>query len=89
MVGTDDQRDPVMSPQDRERTAAARRDLARVEAEGEAVGTSALARAARHLGGADAPPGDAAELWGRRIGRSLGVLFAIYLVYSLFEHFSR
>ena len=30
---------------------------------------------------------DWAEVWGSRIGRTLGVLFAAYLVYYLITHF--
>ena len=59
--------------------------------ESEALGGSALARAARaaadHLGARDAPDTDAAELWGRRVGRSLGaattVLLLLVLLWSL------
>ena len=29
------------------------------------------------------------ELWGRRVGRILAVIFAIYLVIMLAEHFTR
>jgi hypothetical protein len=57
--------------------------LDRVARETETLGTSALARASAHLSGRDAPPDSPAELWGRRIGRALSVLFAIYLVISL------
>lgn len=28
-------------------------------------------------------PPDAVEIWGRRVGRALGVLFAIFLVWQL------
>ena len=48
---------------------------------------SAMGRAARHFGAADAPPDDKAELWGRRIGRVLslvGVLvLTLLLIYQL------
>ena len=39
--------------------------------------------------GADAPQEDRIELWGRRVGRILAVIFAIYLVIMLAEHFTR
>ena len=62
----------------------ARRDLERLGSQGEVVGTSAMARAAKkagdHLSGADAPENDPIEIWGTRIGRGLGVVFFIGLV---------
>lgn len=62
----------------------ARESLERVRDEGDVFGGSAVARAAerarRHFGGADAPPGDSMELWGRRIGRTLALAFVILLL---------
>ena len=29
------------------------------------------------------PPPDAIEIWGKRIGRTLGVLFALFLIWRL------
>jgi hypothetical protein len=62
----------------------ARESLDRVRDEGDVFGGSAVARAAerarRHFGAADAPPGDAVELWGRRIGRALALLFVLALI---------
>ena len=59
----------------------------RVAAEHPSKLDSAMGRAARHFGGADAPPDDKAELWGRRIGRALslvGVLvLTVLLIYQL------
>jgi hypothetical protein len=77
------------SPADRERREEAERILQRARLDSELVGGSMMARLARHFSGADAPAGDTIELWGRRIGRILAVIFAIYLVISLAEHFSR
>jgi hypothetical protein len=78
-----------MNDEDRRRDAE--RALERVRMESEVLGSSSLVRAAgdalRHLGGADAPKDDPIELWGRRIGRSLGVVFVIYLLYTLAGHF--
>lgn len=54
--------------------------VARAERESTSLGSSALARAADHLAGKDAPPEDRIELWGRRIGRVLSVIAAIWLV---------
>lgn len=70
-----------------ERRAEAERALDRLQ-EGEVVGTSAFARVAdrlaAHFGAADRNKDDAAELWGARVGRGLGLLafvaLAIYLV---------
>ena len=77
-----------MTPRDEERVREAHEALRRVEAETESIGTSALARAARHMSGADAPADDRIEVWGRRIGRGLGLLFALYLAATLFQHFA-
>ena len=30
---------------------------------------------------------DAAEIWGKRIGRALGLLFALYLIYALLTNY--
>ncbi len=58
----------------------ARRDLARMDEQSEKI-----------LGAStpDTRDGeyDWAEVWGSRIGRTLGVLFAAYLVYYLITHF--
>ncbi|MHB2168393.1 hypothetical protein [Alsobacter sp. R-9] len=72
-----------------ERAEEARRTLERLSAETETVGHSALARAARHFGANDAPEGDRIELWGRRIGRSLGLVFALYLIWTIVQYFYR
>ncbi|MCP8938684.1 hypothetical protein NK718_09175 [Alsobacter sp. SYSU M60028] len=77
------------TPDGDERQRESRRILDRVAAESESVGASALARAVRHLAASDAPPEDRIEVWGRRIGRTLGLVFAIYLVATLVEHFAR
>jgi hypothetical protein len=67
----------------------ARESLDRMRDEGDVFGGSAIARAAerarRHFGGADAPPGDAVELWGRRIGRTLALAFVILLIVWLIQ----
>jgi hypothetical protein len=43
-----------------------------------------MKRTADHLAGADAPPDDPIEKWGRRVGRTLGVIVAIYLAFQLY-----
>ena len=77
-----------MARPDHEKTAAeAKKTLERLGDESEVIGTSAFVRSAnrarRHFAGADAPAGDAVELWGRRLGRALAALFAIFLVWWL------
>ncbi len=71
----------------------AQRILDRVDMEGEALGTSAFARTAnrarQHLSAGDADPNDPIEIWGTRIGRIGGVIFAIFLVLWLVTHFTR
>jgi hypothetical protein len=66
--------------------------LERVARESDVLGASALVRAARDAGdqliGRDEPQADRVEIWAKRIGRSLGVLFAIYLLAHLVRHFS-
>ena len=56
----------------------------RVARESETLLSSSMKRASDHLRGEDAPPDDAIEKWGRRIGRSLGVVVAIYLAFQLY-----
>jgi ferric-dicitrate binding protein FerR (iron transport regulator) len=79
--------DQPRSPRDAARAEEARRALAQVERETTTVGGSALARAVRHLGAADAPKDDPIEIWGRRIGRVLSLVFALYLVTWLVDWF--
>jgi hypothetical protein len=86
----DDEKSRADKPLDRHEQIAeeARRDLDRIGEQGEVVGTSAMARAARasleragnHLGAADAPADDPIEVWGTRIGRGLGVVFFVGLL---------
>ncbi|WP_316861902.1 hypothetical protein [uncultured Cohaesibacter sp.] len=75
------------------RQQQAERALKRVEMEGEALGTSAFARTANkakdHLGAADMDRNDPIEVWGTRIGRIGGAIFAIILVLWLVNHFTR
>jgi hypothetical protein len=77
------------SQRDAERSHEARQALDRVQRESGLLGSSELARAARHFGGADAPAGDRIEVWGRRIGRTLGLIFVLYLITWLVDWFSR
>jgi hypothetical protein len=66
-----------------ERQREAREALDRVAREQQGVLGSAMARASDHFAGKDAPPDDAAELWGRRIGRALSLIGVIVLGYFL------
>ncbi|WP_417671276.1 hypothetical protein [Roseibium sp.] len=63
------------------------RALDRVEAESETIAGSTFVRMARqaqdHFGAADKDHEDAAEVWGTRIGRGAGLVFAIGLVIYL------
>lgn len=72
---------------DHDRRAKALADLARVGEGSEVVGTSTFSRAAnraaRHFSGGDADPEDRIEVWGRRIGRTLGFIFLIVLAVYL------
>lgn len=56
----------------------------RAARESETLLSSSMKRAADHFSGGDAPPDDAIEIWGRRIGRTLGVIVAIYLAFQLY-----
>ena len=74
-----------------ERARASEEALAGVVRDAEVIGTSGFARMARHtgerleahFGAADAEPDDRIEVWGRRIGRGLGLIFAVVLVVHL------
>lgn len=65
---------------DEERSAESRRIIGRVGAESDA---SMVRRARDHMSGRDADEKDWAELWGTRIGRWLGAVLLIYLVWWL------
>lgn len=73
---------------DAEQMEEAQRTLSRVSAESETLMGSSLARAARqvvgHFAAADKTGAhDPIEVWGSRIGRILGLVFAIFLVVYL------
>ena len=76
-----------------ERRLEAERALRRVDMEAESLGSSTLARTANrakdHLGASDVNPDDPIEVWGTRIGRIGGAIFAIILVLWLINHFTR
>lgn len=74
-----------------ERRRAAEAALAGVVRDGEVVGSSGFARTleaagerlAGHFGARDAAGQDAAEVWGRRLGRGLALAAAFALVIHL------
>ncbi len=67
------------SPREREEEAErARRDLARMHEQSEK-----LLGPDQHHGAGDEPE-DYAEVWGKRIGRGLGIAFALFLIVYLF-----
>ena len=70
-----------MSRDDQDRTES-QRIINRVGAETEA---SMVRRAQDHMAGRDVDEKDWAELWGTRIGRWLGLLLLIYLLWWLFD----
>ena len=88
-----EQNRPSREQRQEDRRSQAERALARADMEGEALGTSAFARTANkakdHLGAQDADPDDPIEVWGTRIGRIGGAIFAIILVLWLVNHFTR
>lgn len=63
------------------------RAIDRVQAESETVAGSTFVRMAEraqtHLGAGDKDPDDKIEVWGTRIGRGAGLVFAIGLVIYL------
>jgi hypothetical protein len=63
-----------------------RRIIDRVGAETEA---SMAKRAQDHMAGRDADENDWVEVWGTRIGRWLGLLLLVYILWSLFDLVAR
>lgn len=69
--------------------AEAKRILERVAQESETVGTSSVKRVAErvkgHMSANDADENEWAELWGTRIGRTLGAVFVVVLIVYLLK----
>lgn len=69
------------------RQEEAEKILERVARDSESIGGSSTARVANrardHFMAKDAPEDDRSELWGRRIGRALSMLFLFALMYYL------
>lgn len=64
-----------------------RRILERAHRESESIGTSSMARTANrvaeHFKGGEDPKDDNIEIWGKRIGRGLGLIAVIALTWHL------
>lgn len=78
---------------DEERRRESDRILDSVNTNSELLGTSSLVRTANktrdHLMGADSDPDDKVEIWGKRIGRGLSIVFFIGLAIWLFNFLTR
>lgn len=74
-------------PKPTDNEAESKRILERVAQESETVGTSSVKRVADrvkdHMSTQDADENEWAELWGKRIGRSLGAIAVIVLIIYL------
>jgi len=74
-------------PQLSDEETESKRILERVEQESETVGTSSVKRVAErvkgHLSAEDTDENEWVELWGKRIGRTLGAIFVIFLIIYL------
>jgi hypothetical protein len=74
----------MAGPSDGERSAESRRILDRVAREADSSGLDLLGRtterARNHIAAADADQKDWAELWGTRIGRTIGAIALVALV---------
>jgi len=79
--------EPVAREGDEARQREAEDALKRVSRDSEAIGTSSFARAAGqakdHFSGADAPQQDRVEIWGKRVGRGLALVFVLWLLWHL------
>lgn len=77
----------VKKPNLNNNEAEAKRILERVAQESETIGTSSVKRVAErvkhHLSAQDSDENQWAELWGKRIGRTLGAIFVVVLIIHL------
>jgi hypothetical protein len=73
----------MSDPREAARATEARDALDRVKRDQEGFLNSSMARAADHFSGKDAPQDNAAELWGRRVGRALSLVGVVVLAYWL------
>ena len=78
---------------DEDRVREARETLEHQHREPDAMGQSAVARAAdrarAHMAADDADPNDSVEVWGRRIGRALSAVAFVLLAIWLFTYLTR
>lgn len=74
---------------DKEQEDESRRILERVERDSSDFFLGGTKRARDHFAASDAKDEDWTELWGRRIGRTLGLGFAIVLIVWLWFYFTR
>ena len=83
-------RTPSATDRHAERQQEARRALERVARDSETIGSSSLARAARHFKARDGSQDDDLEILGKRIGRALSLVafvgLALYLFYTYVMH---
>lgn len=73
---------------DQDKQRAAEADLASLRHAGDAL-SGLFGRGGEHFGAVDAPAGDPIELWGRRIGRSLGAIAFVALCVYLYATYVR
>ena len=77
----------VNKPKISDDEAESKRILERVAQESETIGTSSVKRVAErvkgHLSAQDTDENQWAELWGKRIGRTLGAIFVVVLIIHL------
>ena len=71
-----------------ERASEGRRIIERATGENAGFADSLFSRAAGMVWPQPSPGEDAAELWGRRVARSLGVVVAILLIFDLLLRWS-
>ncbi len=68
------------------------RDIERLDEQSEVIGTSQFRRSANrardHFMGADNVPDEKIEIWGKRIGRVLSLIFVVALVIYLVQTYS-
>ncbi|MDZ5699276.1 hypothetical protein [Chelativorans sp. M5D2P16] len=70
---------------DEERRAESRRILKRVERDSDTLFLGAASTARDHFTAREAEDADWTERWGRRIGRVLGLGFAVFLIIWLWR----
>ncbi|MTH98189.1 hypothetical protein [Roseibium sp. RKSG952] len=77
----------MSKPDHEKKRQDALRAIDRVQAESETIGSSTFVRMAHratgHLGASDKDQDDKIEVWGTRIGRVAGLIFAIGLIIYL------